>query len=385
MKRIREGVLLKCAERFLEAAAEQDGARWESALRVLAETFRASGASLEIVNAAKDQHQDLLAWMPPSATHLDQYVAEAFHLNPRVAHSLSSPAFTVHFDKQFIDERGMDRHPFYQFMESWRGLRYYLGAEILRTREQSSYLCIHRSLREGHVEAIDVRSFERLLPLLRHAASLYTRLNRASAKAKLADTLLDRLRFAAVLLDAYGRVTEYNEKADSLFLTGALTVRDRRLHCADAAAQREIERAVQRLTSRELVDVDVSPPAIPIRTRSWGRRYLVLLNRLPRTNALSSDGDLRVLALIIDLLSAEQPHSIVGVLADSFGLTPREATVASRVGRGTSLAALADEQKVSIHTLRSQLKSVFAKTAVRRQAELAVLVNRIESSLIVLR
>jgi DNA-binding CsgD family transcriptional regulator len=61
------------------------------------------------------------------------------------------------------------------------------------------------------------------------------------------------------------------------------------------------------------------------------------------------------------------------------GLTPAEARVALRIGRGAPPAAVARDLCVTSDTVRSQLQSVFAKLGVSRQSELAVLVTRLEA------
>ena len=57
-------------------------------------------------------------------------------------------------------------------------------------------------------------------------------------------------------------------------------------------------------------------------------------------------------------------------LEELFALTPAEARVAILLARGLSLAQVASTQAISPHTARAQLKSIFAKTGVSRQAEL---------------
>jgi DNA-binding CsgD family transcriptional regulator len=55
------------------------------------------------------------------------------------------------------------------------------------------------------------------------------------------------------------------------------------------------------------------------------------------------------------------------------GITRAEARLASMLADGISLEEVAEALLVSIQTVRSQLKSVFAKTGVTRQAELVAL------------
>ena len=57
----------------------------------------------------------------------------------------------------------------------------------------------------------------------------------------------------------------------------------------------------------------------------------------------------------------------------SFGLTAAEARLAIKMASGAALETVADELRISKETARNQLKAVFHKTGVRRQAELVAL------------
>ena len=57
-------------------------------------------------------------------------------------------------------------------------------------------------------------------------------------------------------------------------------------------------------------------------------------------------------------------------------LTPAELRVAPGISRGESLAEIARTHGISVKTVRTQLKAVFAKTGTHRQAELAAMMLR---------
>ena len=61
------------------------------------------------------------------------------------------------------------------------------------------------------------------------------------------------------------------------------------------------------------------------------------------------------------------------MLASAFDLTPGEARVAVALVRGEQLNGIAAEHAVSINTVRTQLRAIFAKTGVARQSELVSL------------
>lgn len=65
------------------------------------------------------------------------------------------------------------------------------------------------------------------------------------------------------------------------------------------------------------------------------------------------------------------------MLTDVFGLTPAEASVAIGIVGGRHLAEIAADRGVKIGTVRAYSKTVFSKTGMRGQAELAGLLTRL--------
>ena len=64
-----------------------------------------------------------------------------------------------------------------------------------------------------------------------------------------------------------------------------------------------------------------------------------------------------------------------------FGFTNAEYELAQRLSQGMTLALAADELCISQHTARAQLKSVFAKAGVTRQADLVRLLIKSAATL----
>ena len=65
-----------------------------------------------------------------------------------------------------------------------------------------------------------------------------------------------------------------------------------------------------------------------------------------------------------------EPH----LLRSAFGLTAKEAEVALALVAGASASAIARDRAVSLETIRSHLKMIFAKTGTRRQAHLVAMI-----------
>jgi DNA-binding CsgD family transcriptional regulator len=83
----------------------------------------------------------------------------------------------------------------------------------------------------------------------------------------------------------------------------------------------------------------------------------------------------RALVFLTDLArpSLPAPDRIAAIL----GLTSAEGRLVAQLTEGRELADAAERLGISVHTARSQLKSVFVKTDTHRQAELVALTGKI--------
>ncbi|MBI1211969.1 MAG: alpha/beta fold hydrolase [Alphaproteobacteria bacterium] len=80
------------------------------------------------------------------------------------------------------------------------------------------------------------------------------------------------------------------------------------------------------------------------------------------------------------VLSLRDGQAASGVAAHRrLGLTAAEARLTAKLVQGLSLSDAAAELSISTHTARTQLKSIFAKTGVRRQSELLRLLTEIST------
>jgi DNA-binding CsgD family transcriptional regulator len=92
----------------------------------------------------------------------------------------------------------------------------------------------------------------------------------------------------------------------------------------------------------------------------------VLLEYLSRIN-----GSVGIAGHLIALLDTARPPAVdASRLMAAFGLTPAEARLTAALAAGETLQGYASSQGVAVATLRTHLESVYAKTGVRRQAQL---------------
>jgi DNA-binding CsgD family transcriptional regulator len=84
-------------------------------------------------------------------------------------------------------------------------------------------------------------------------------------------------------------------------------------------------------------------------------------------------------AAVVAVISAADapPTGLVERLAQDLGLTTAEARIALGLADGQTLSEIAEARRVSVHTLRNQVKSALSTTGARRQADLVALVERL--------
>lgn len=98
-----------------------------------------------------------------------------------------------------------------------------------------------------------------------------------------------------------------------------------------------------------------------------GRRPLAL-RVLPLADGSDRFRGARAMVLVFDPDDTPRPDE--ALVREIFGLTPAEWRIAERLIGGDSLADIAAALDVTVSTVRTQLKSIFAKTQSHRQTEL---------------
>jgi DNA-binding NarL/FixJ family response regulator len=168
------------------------------------------------------------------------------------------------------------------------------------------------------------------------------------------------------LLECNGEFSRVLNTADSIRLTGG-----------DIQAVDEMDRAAL----RGAIGLMAGPA-------SGGARRILRLSRAGSENSLAvivskaphalqkSPGDSdRNLACLAIADPNRQSTPAPEVLMELFGLTQAEARVALQIGAGKSVNEIAEASGVKVGTIRSQVISIFAKTGLNRQQDVALFVR----------
>ncbi len=227
---------------------------------------------------------------------------------------------------------------------------------------------IHRPYGAREFEESDKEPLGLLLPHLLRAMQLCQRLRSFEHGQRLALDALDSLAVGVIVLGEKRLVLFANATAERILRAGtALTARHGQLHAVNGRMDQGLQRALE----------DASQAAIG---RSLGAGGALTLPR-PEARPLSllvcplRPGAMRIepsqpAAMIFIGDPDRQREPSMSVLAQTYNLTPAEAPLTEALLEGERLQDYADRVGVSIHTAKTHLKQVFAKTGHGRQADL---------------
>ena len=248
-------------------------------------------------------------------------------------------------------------------------VRYSIRAVLTSDPEPLSYFSAGRPHGSRPFGDPQRRLLSVVTPHLLQAIRIYERLEAGQAGRRAVSGALDRLPLAVIFLDGRCRVVEMNaparklvEAGDGLRLErGVLVAFDTR---ADVQLQQMIFGAAAVATGRLLQHGGALSLARP-----QGRRPLSAI--VAPTGATGIFPASRSASVVVLIEEPEQRASApFAAFTKSYGLSPAEAGVASRLVDGMSLRQTAVALGIRDNTARSHLKRIFAKTGARRQSDL---------------
>lgn len=221
---------------------------------------------------------------------------------------------------------------------------------------------VNRRKGQPRFDRDDIRRLDAFRPHLARAGLLAARwrLERLRAAAE----ALALMGLPAAILDARGKVLAANALIETMTTHVKWLPKDR-VTFFDPGARVLLQAAI----------ADVSDPAATS-VRSFPARGTagdpVVVHLVPATGETRElfDGGFGVLALTP--IAAPSPPN-AALIQGLFDLTPAEARVAGGIAEGLTPDQIAERQDVAVATVRTQIKSVFAKTGSNRQSQLAAL------------
>ena len=215
----------------------------------------------------------------------------------------------------------------------------------------------------------DGRSSEReraIFTIGMHHAKLAIRAQIAMEQqgAELLTGSLDALRVAGVLIDGQGGVCGYTPGAGAVLASGAIRIVHRALSASHPRDDAQLQARIAAVVRRN----DMVHPDLWVRVA--GKPCLVEVNGLPRQQWAFGFAPRAIVTFRFPIpLGREDAVRLAAALP----LTMAEAEVVALLAAGLPRGGIAAARGTSLATVTSQLRAIFAKCAVQREAELVAL------------
>lgn len=277
------------------------------------------------------------------------------------------------FDSELVMPREqLQRSDF--FNDYVRPMGGYRGLIAIPYRRETfdSFITVCRGERDPDFNEAEIATLDEIVPHVTRALRIKLQLNAADARVAAALGAFDQIDAGVAIVDRELRLVAINQRLEQILVGHDGFVLS---HKALAASDRKSAEALSDVVWRAASDDPriASGRTILLRRPSARPPWSVTVRRLDARHALVDPG--LVVLLVEDLMRT--PGQIEPLLNAIFGLTPREASLAAALARGKDLADAAEALGVTLGTARVYLKSIFAKTHTRRQAELVGLILRL--------
>lgn len=364
---------------------------WQSALPALREALDAQvvslvlrppsaddqGVILNCVRQDQDLDNDKETLADPNDWEVSAYREQFFSLDPFV----SLPLEQVIALEDILPDKELVTSDYYLHYLKPINLFRILGVDTSEPGGMLARLRFSRRASEARFKTTERQLLTLLTPHLSRAIEIYAKLNRMTSERDLYAGAVNQLSVASIILDEQGRMLTTNAVGRALLDQGeGLSLRDGHLHIEGRDINKELQEALTSIIRAQLHGETSVVRALRV-PRPGGRSDLGLVVR-PVPAAQWSEGQVSPSAAVFISDPDLQESTSQPILGALFELTPAEANLATLLARGLNLAQVSVAQNISQHTARAQLKSIFAKTGVSRQAELVRLVLKSVASLV---
>ncbi len=289
-------------------------------------------------------------------------------INPRPQRLAANPPVGFISDYDYFTQEELDADPTYDFCRR-RGLGFSTGTLFNVPSGDSIIFSFEKAQAKGPVERKVIEFFDRLRPHLGRAALLAARLGLEKAWAM--TQALAEVGLPAAVLRGPGRLSAANPLFEAL-MPQLCQDRLARLTFSNPAIDRLFADGLQALARAIIGSSTQGVCSIPIPAQPGNVPMIVHLLPVRRAaQDIFSQASALVIITPVDRGAVPNAELIAGL----FDLAPAEARVAREISAGTTIEQIADRTRLSRETVRSQLKSVFAKTGLTRQVDLVALLS----------
>lgn len=219
-----------------------------------------------------------------------------------------------------------------------------------------------------------VAKLDQLVPHLQQFLYLRSRFGELTARASLMEQTLSRLKLAVFICDEHLNILHQTDQAEDIVQSRSeVTARNKVLGFQNSKKNSELSRLVRNAVGASRGEDQ--PPGGVLRIDDGGGLLEVVITPIryaPPGEVFNSSAP----SAAVFMRNAATPRVIApDALSILYDLSPSEADIAVRMNQGLSLMQIANIRRVSVQTVRSQIKTLYQKTGTSRQADLVALVG----------
>jgi DNA-binding CsgD family transcriptional regulator len=360
--------------------AAQDPPGWASCLRALSDTLSARAAIL--------LHHDLSTRgviaesVGISPESLSAYNAHYHAIDVWALSPVTKGALVV--GRAIPDEALVPRAKLFStehYTDFLRPLDLTRMVSLSLAREgQHSGITLIRGESQGGFAERELRFLEALIPHLRRALQVASRLRVANSdRAALLDSL-DAVPCAALIVDGDSRVLFSNRAGTELRVAReGIGIEKGMLTTGSSDAGRKLRTLCAAAAGGAANALDRGGALLIARALDAGSLHVLVAPATPRSRAEAVHAAATALVFISDPLRDRPPRE--AMLQQYYGLTATEAAIAARLALGHDLGHIASERQITLETARWYSKQLLMKTGCANRAQLVRRLTRSLASL----
>lgn len=352
-------------ESLYEAALNPEG--WQRVAPDLARAFHSGSCAIQLRDLASGQTVILSNTDNYDAKALADYEAHYYAIDPYVDAALKIDFGVPVVGSHLVDGNKMLNSELYADWGKGIGVFHLTGAMMAVDAGAMAGIGIHRAYGNEDYTEDDRQAVGLLLPHLTRALQMYRRLNGLERQGGIGMAALEALAVGVMVVNAAGKLLFSNTVAERLLQKGqgiAVSHGHLRAQFGDRnlVLQQTIREAIAGFSGRS------SHAGMLTMPRREGLPLSLLV--CPAPGYRVGADRLQAAAIIFVNNPDDRITPAEAALTTQFSLTPAEARLTAALLDGEHLDDYATRTGLSPHTVKTQLKAIFAKTGCGRQADL---------------
>ncbi len=354
--------------RIYEAAG--DATLWAPLIETLAERTKSTSAALVIQAFDQELYAISNSWRLPEEfvrAYQEYYHSLDIWAAVVVPNREKYPGGYVCASESLCPTPEMRKKEFYNDHLTQGGIEHALFELVENSESCVAAVALYRDKSGGEFEEAELNMVRFLAPHLRRAFDLYRRFSALKARSEGVERALDLLATGVIFLNSKGQIILMNRTAEAVVAErDGLLMEPNGLRAENSEESTRLVSAMRRaaLTS----DGNGAGAGGTVSVSRRDRPSLQLQISPIRTSVVDGMRGAAAVVFVTDPLRTQRPEH--QMLRGAYGLTAAECRVALLLGDGRSPRQICETVGVTENTVRSQIKSIFSKTGVRRQSEL---------------